>query len=308
MRLLKWLLIAVALLIVVPPLWYKVFPEAPSALPAPGTAIAVVGAQTLNVLDQGNGPVVVLVHGLPGTAYDWRVLAPLLNQAGFRTLAYDRVGYGHSEARNDSTFGVQANSDELRSLLAAVDVADATVVGWSYGGAITMQSASDSRIRRMVLVGSAGPSSADEVPPEPPVAMRVLYSKPVLAWRSAVPPVSRALQAALSSQAFSGGAQPDWWLPDLASNFSRWDTVLSFRNEILAPIDPAGFNPAGITQPTLIVHGDDDRLAPVAIGRYLAEVIPDARYQELAGVSHMLPVTHAEQLASAIVDFVAATP
>ena len=50
----------------------------------------------------------------------------------------------------------------------------------------------------------------------------------------AVPPVSRFLQAALSDVAFSAGPQPDWWLDDLAAAFTRWETVQTYRGEVLA--------------------------------------------------------------------------
>ncbi len=45
-----------------------------------------------------------------------------------------------------------------------------------------------------------------------------------------------------------------------------------------------------------MVHGSDDRLAPVTIGRYLGTVIPGAQYHEIEGASHMLPITHSERL------------
>ncbi|MGI9325746.1 MAG: alpha/beta fold hydrolase [Pseudomonadales bacterium] len=302
-KFLKWFLIVIVVLILIPPLWFTVFPEAPKHLPEAGNSILLSTGSHVNVLDQGTGPAVVLVHGLPGSAYDWRELTPLLNRAGIRTIAYDRVGYGRSDPRANTNFSLLANSDELGELLQALELDEVTVVGWSYGGAMAMQAASNSRIARLVLVGTGGPSSEDDAPPEPSAAIKMLYSMPVLRWRSAVPPVSRALQSVLSDTAFSGGPQPDWWKRDLAANFSRWDTVLTYRNEILAEIEADGFDPALIQQPTLIVHGEDDQLAPVAIGRYLAKAIPAAVYEEMPGASHMLPITHASQLSEQIAAF-----
>ena len=51
----------------------------------------------------------------------------------------------------------------------------------------------------------------------------------------------------------------------------------------------------------VIVHGDDDRLAPIAIGRELARGAPQAKLVVVEGGSHMLPVTHAPKLADEIV-------
>ncbi len=300
----KWLVVVLVAAVALPPLWYAVFPEPPAPLPAAGARLELPSGVKLNVLEQGAGPTVVLVHGLPGSAYDWRELVPVLARAGYRVIAYDRVGYGHSDPRANADFSMAANTRELQALLQVLALEDVTLVGWSYGGAMAMQAAKDPRVDRLVLVGTGGPSSDDDVPPEPAGAMKLLYSAPVLRWRSAVPPVSRALQSALSHTAFSAGEQPQWWLPDLAANFSRWHTVLTYRGEIFAPIDPNGFDPTQIEQPTLIVHAEDDRLAPVAIGRYLASRIPSVTYLEVPGASHMLPVTHPQLLAEAIAEFV----
>ena len=83
-------------------------------LPAPGTPVTIPGGYRLNVLDQGTGPAVLLVHGLPGSAYDWEPLSDLLRAAGCRVIRYDRVGYGHSDRRrDDGEHRVDVNGIEL---------------------------------------------------------------------------------------------------------------------------------------------------------------------------------------------------
>ena len=91
LRFFKTVGLIVLTLIVVPPLWYWAFPEAPSTLPAPGIRVPVAAEVAVNVLDEGSGSPVVLVHGTSGNAYDWRVLTPLLNAAGLRTISYDQL-------------------------------------------------------------------------------------------------------------------------------------------------------------------------------------------------------------------------
>ena len=210
-RALTVLAVLVAGLIAVPPLWFMLLPETPPSLPPPGTAVALPSGNVVNALDSGgSGPPIVLVHGLPGSAYDWRELTPLLAGQGFRVIAIDRVGYGHSSARVDEDFRLRANTKDLLELLATLGVENATVVGWSYGGVMAMDAAvlDPSRIGRVVLVGTGAPSSDDDAPPEAGAALRVFYSEPVLRWRASVPPVSRALMSLLSEQAYSGGPQP----------------------------------------------------------------------------------------------------
>jgi pimeloyl-ACP methyl ester carboxylesterase len=296
--------------IALPPLWFAVFPaDPPPELPPAGDRVALPNGAAVNVVAEGRGRPVVLVHGLPGSAYDWRALAPELAARDRRAIAYGRVGYGRSDPRPDGRYTPQANAEELVALLEKLDARDATVVGWSYGGVTAILAAvtDPSRIHRLVLVGSGGPDSPDAAAPEMPLAMRVLYSDPVLRWRTAIPPLGVALMKALSEAAFSGQPQPAWWLDGLRGNFARWDTLVTYRSEMagvgVEDENADDFPADRVEIPTLILHGDDDRLAPIAIGRYLHSVIPGSELVEIAGGSHMIPITHASELADRIAAF-----
>jgi pimeloyl-ACP methyl ester carboxylesterase len=172
------------------------------------------------------------------------------------------------------------------------------VVGWSYGGGTALVAAQQdaARIGSLVLVGSVGPGERMGPPP----FAAVLFSRPSLAWIAAVPPVSLALRRASSANAFSEQAQPEWWLPGLSANLARGDTRHTMREEGLAFEAQAIPDPTGLALPILVLHGEDDRLVPVAIGRELAKRAPHARLVLVPGGSHMLPVTHAALVAEEI--------
>jgi pimeloyl-ACP methyl ester carboxylesterase len=307
-RVLRALVFLLVMAIVLPPAWFMAFPapEAPP-LPKPGTRLFLANGQMVNVLSEGEGPPIVMVHGLPGTAYEWRNTSPELAALGHRAIAYDRVGYGRSAPRKDGRFTPEGNAADLLAVLDAMGLRKATVVGWSYGGATAMAAAAQApeRIRRLVLVGTGGPDSPDAMPPEPSFAMRAFYSDPMLRYRRAIPPLSLGLMKLLSDLAFNGGPQPGWWIEGVEANFARWETMVSYREEMmnLTAETLEEFDPKQIVAPTLLLHGDEDQLAPVAISRYLASVIPDATLVEYPGASHMLPVTHAAEIAKQISDF-----
>jgi pimeloyl-ACP methyl ester carboxylesterase len=298
----------VAAIVVLPPLWYTLFPgdPPPELLPA-GQRIALPSGVALNVVEAGQGDPVVLIHGLPGSAYDWRAVLPELAARGRRAIAYDRVGYGRSDPRSDDRYTVAANADELLALLEAMDLRDATVVGWSYGGVTAMTGAmrDSERIGKLVLVGTAGPNSADSEPPAPGTLMKLYYSGAAMRWRGAVPPIGVGTMKLLSGVAFSGAEQPVWWLEGLRANFRRWETRLAYAGEMthLASEDAGAFDLAAISQATLLLHGDDDQLAGVGTARYLVSVIENSQLHEYPGGSHMLPVTHAKDLAERIAAF-----
>ena len=94
---------------------------------------------------------------------------------------------------------------------------------------------------------------------------------------------------------------PEWWCPGVLANFLRWDMLLTYRGEMFGIDRDAGFDYGNIEVPTLLLHGDDDQLADIAISRYLVTLIPDATLLETPGGSHMLPVTHAAEMADQIV-------
>jgi pimeloyl-ACP methyl ester carboxylesterase len=296
------LLVVLIAALALPPLWYRLFREPVPELPAAGRHVMLPTGAGVNVLEEGAGPPVVLVHGLPGSAYDWRLTSAALSKRGRRAIAYDRVGYGWSDARPDDAFNVASNATELLELLAALELEHVTVVGHSYGGATAIVAArrDPSRIARLVLVASAGPGLEKS---QPPAALaKILFSAPVLGWLHAVPPLALRVQGAVSRQAFSDGPEPDWWRPTLAANFARPNTATSWRREGLLLTSGPMPDPASLALPVLVVHGDDDRLVPVEVGRELARRAPHARLVLVPGGSHMLPITHPDLLADEIAE------
>jgi len=290
--------------IVLPPVCSSFSSHEAPALPAAGRFVEIGEGVRINLHERGSGPAIVLVHGLPGMASDWQELMPELARRGHRVIAYDRVGYGHSDARPETARHTpQRNAEELLALLDALELPRVTVVGWSYGGATSMVAANlhPERFDRLILVGTGGPDSPDAAPPEPPALMRLLYSDPVLAWRRRVPSITRGLIEVLSTQAFSEKPMPEWWIPGVVANFQRLETLHTYRGEMFTI--EGNLSPADIRVPTLLLHGDDDRLAPVTIADYLAEAIPGATKRIFPGGSHMLPVLEPGVIAEAITSF-----
>jgi non-heme chloroperoxidase len=308
-RALIGLVLLIAAAIALPPLWFRVFPVEVPALAPPETFVALASGPRMHAIVRGEGPPVVLVHGLPGQASEWRATTELLAAHGRRVIAIDRLGYGHSDARDDDDFTFEANAHELRQLLDALDLADVTVVGWSYGGGTALVAAHQqagnpearARIARLVLVGSIGPMAEAS---GPPAIVRLLFSGPVLRWVRSIPPLGMGVQRAMSGNAFSEQPMPDWWLPGLAANLAQPKTQLAFSREgALMPQGMAAPDSTGLELPILVVHGDDDRLVPVEVARTLARNNSHAELVEIPGGSHMLPITHAALLADRIASF-----
>ena len=104
----------------------------------------------------GNGPLVLLIHGIAGSSSTWEEVAWALRQR-YTVVAPDLLGHGDSaKPRGDYSLGAYANM--LRDLLGALGFETGTLVGHSLGGGIAMQFAYQfpERCDRLVLVSSGG--------------------------------------------------------------------------------------------------------------------------------------------------------
>ncbi len=269
------------------------------------TSVTLGDGQKISLLDTGSGPTVVFVHGLPGQASDFEptieALAP-----GARCLAYDRTGYGSSlPIQPERHATIAANVATLRDLLDHLDIATATLVGWSFGGHIAMAAAAamPDRVERLVLVGSAGPT----FPWPNGFADRLLF-------HSRLGPALFRLLQRFGSRVISSilddayGARAPRLLHDQFSELlSPPKTVERWIEEgrLWNPADcPAG----EVHQPTLVVHGMADTRVPVKVARDNASLIADARSELLPEVGHWPCHSHASTMARLISDFVAQRP
>ena len=302
-RVLMALLVLVVAAIGVPPLWYTAFPYPAPDLPPPGRLVEVEPGVHVNVIEEGSGPPVVLVHGHPATGYDWQPLMHELAARGRLAIAYDRVGYGRSDGRTNDAYTVAANADELLGLLKALQLEHVELVGWSYGGGTAIAAArkDPSRIDRLVLIGSVGPGIEER--DAPPAAVMAFMRGPGLSWLASVPPLGRRFQAMMTGVAFSPEGITPGYLDQLAANFAAPHTLQTYRSEGGDLDGTADIDPAALTLPVLVIHGADDHLVPVAVGRTLAEHAPNARLWVIPQAGHMLPLTRPSKLADHLVAF-----
>ena len=127
--------------------------------PEIGRRITAAGIAT-NVLDQGDGPPVLLIHGSgPGvTAWaNWRLVLPELAKA-WRVIAPDMLGFGYTERPAGIEYTLDSWVNHLLGLLDALGIEQTDLVGNSFGGAIALAMAirHPQRVRRLVLMGSVG--------------------------------------------------------------------------------------------------------------------------------------------------------
>jgi pimeloyl-ACP methyl ester carboxylesterase len=300
-RTLKCLALTILIVIVVMPFAAGPLGLGAAPLPPVGTLVTLPGGYGVNVLDEGAGPAVILVHGLPGSAYDWEPLPALLRAAGCRVIRYDRVGYGHSDRRrDDAEHRVDVNGIELTQLIETLHLDRVVLTGWSYGGGVAIEAAGHSpRVTGIALLGSIGPALSR------PMQLPSVVEWP-RRWAVASGLPARAGILVLSRLAFNA-APPEGFTSHALSVIGASGVVHTFSEETLR-MDPASLDVAPLARLAVtVVHGTADRLSPFRAAEDLKQRVPSARLVAVPEGSHMLPNTHPALIRDELVDLVRRT-
>jgi pimeloyl-ACP methyl ester carboxylesterase len=262
--------------------------------------------------EEGEGSVVVLLHGIAGCSATWDAVLPRL-AARHTVVAPDLLGHGESaKPRGDYSLGAYASG--VRDLLAVLGHDRVTVVGHSLGGGIAMQFAYQfpEWCERLVLVGSGG--LGKEVSP----LLRAL-SAPGAEYVLALLLNSRLHGWARSVGTTVGrvGIRGDQLMTELWNSYSRLTDVRAqraFFHTIRSVIDPAGQRVSArdrlylaADMPTLIVWGDKDSVIPVEHAAIAHELIPGSRLEIFEGCGHFVPIEAPERFVGVLEDFLATT-
>ncbi len=304
-RLLVILGLGLVALIAVPLLGSHLFGwgQDPAAVPPPAKRVDIGAGRALNVLDIGEGPPVVLVHGLPSSLQDWAEVPQKLAALGHRVIAYDRIGYGAStrDSGGAGEYTYESNARDLLALLDALGVQQATLVGWSYGGAVVQVLAVQhpERVSQLALIGSVGPSSTED----DDLLSRITasgFGEEVLRWAGAMPFVGKAfLQENLEAMFGGESAIPAGFQERTRAMLALPGTLAAFVAEMQRG-RPSALQPERIRVPALVLHGTADLSVPLRVAQDLAAKLPNAQLLALPGGSHMLPVTDGDLVAGAI--------
>src|SRR5688572_6958409 len=239
--------------------------------------IQVNGAR-LAVIDEGQGAPVLLLHGLGGSADDWRLQRAEF-AARYRVVIPDLRGYGASERREP--FTIPQHARDMAALLAALGIRRAHVVGLSMGGAIAIELAyrSPESVAALVLANTA------------PGFLLSNWQRRRMAWKRALVATFFGVGAVarlFSQTMFPGRHQGRLRRRQIqrASQTSRWVYLASLRALTRWNGEK---RLAVIACPTLVIGAEFDLTGSAEKRRWTA-LIPGARFVEIKGSRH-----HSEQ-------------
>jgi pimeloyl-ACP methyl ester carboxylesterase len=260
----------------------------------------------------GEGPAVVLIHGITSSSRTWRSVMPALAER-YTVIAPDLLGHGRSaKPRGDYSLGAYASG--IRDLLVALEVPRATIVGHSLGGGVAMQFAYQfpDRIERLVLVDSGGLGGEVSLMLRAATLPGAEYVIPVLASS----PV-RSAGAAVASVLSRVGLRASADVRGLAEGFESLadaDARRAFVHTARSVIDPAGQRVDASDRlylsehiPSLIVWGERDRMIPVQHGHDAHALMPHSRLQTFPNAGHFPFNDDPARFVELLHDFIATT-
>jgi non-heme chloroperoxidase len=255
--------------------------------------------------DHGTGRPIVLIHGYPLDGNSWERQERVLLEQGYRVITYDRRGFGRS-SQPTTGYDYDTFAADLNALLEHLQLDDVVLGGFSMGtGEVTryLGKYGSGRVRKAALLGVIPPFllKTDDNPEgvdrqvfegikEAIVKDRYAYFKDFLdnfynvdvlggsrisdqAWQA-------SFNLAASASPHATYACVDTWLTDFRGDLSKIDV------------------------PTLVVHGDEDRILPYqATAERLPGLIADMKLVTVAGGPHNIAWTHPEEVNRALLEF-----
>ncbi len=252
---------------------------------------ADIDGNALHYVSYGEGPPVVMLHGLGGTANIWHGVMQIM-QDHHHVIAIDLRGHGRSHGKGK--FSIETWAKDVQKLIRHLELPAVTLVGHSLGSIVAQYLAQSSpdNVDQLVLVGGISyfqPPTADAYRERADLVEADGMDVLVDAWiDGAVSPQTQALHAG------TVGLMRDMFLRNDPISYAKSCRALSKAPQIRR--DEIG-------QPTLMVTGSHDRSTPLAMAEELKRSIPVSRIKVLPDVGHWSPLEAPGPLAAAILEF-----
>ena len=256
--------------------------------------------------DWGDGQPIVFSHGWPLSADDWDPQMLFFVNRGYRVIAHDRRGHGRSSQPWNGN-DLDTYADDLAELLDTLELRDAILIGHSTGGGEVTRYIGrhgTTRVAKAVLIGAIPPLML-KTPANPggtPIEAFDKLRAAVLADRSqfwkelSLPFYGYNRPGAKVSE----GVRESFWLQSMMAGFPASYFCIRAFSETDLTEDLKRFD-----VPTLIIHGDDDQIVPIADSALLSsKIVKDATLKVYKGAPHGLCTTHKDQANSDLLEFI----
>lgn len=256
--------------------------------------------------DLGAGQPVVLIHGWPLSGRSWERQVPALLAAGHRVITYDRRGFGQS-SQPSKGYDYDTFAADLDALLDHLDLSDVVLVGFSMGGgevARYLGRVGSKRVSKAVFMGAITPALRAG-PDNPQGVDGGVFDGIQQALKADRPAfLARFFQDFYNVDQLGGNRMSvealdlSWNVAVAASPIATVECVAAWGTDFRADL-------AKVDVPVLVVHGDADRIVPLAVsGARMQEAVPNSRLVVVPGAPHGFTWTHGEEANRELLGFV----
>ena len=261
---------------------------------------------TIYYKDWGKGAPIVFSHGWPLSADAWDEQLYYFASKGYRVIAHDRRGHGRSSQTwqcND----MDTYADDLALLIDKLDLKGVTLVGHSTGGGeVTryMGRHGTKRVAKAVLVSAVPPlmlQSSTNPNGTPMSAFDVMRAGMTNDRAQFYKDLSTPFYGANRGGSTVSQALREWfwWQCVQVGLVAAYDCIKAFSETDFTD------DLKRIAIPTLIIHGDDDQIVPIAAAaRRSVELLKNGKLEVYAGAPHGLTATHRERFNSDVLQFI----
>ncbi|HLV89339.1 MAG TPA: alpha/beta hydrolase [Candidatus Sulfotelmatobacter sp.] len=259
--------------------------------------------------DHGSGQPIVLIHGYPLSSASWEKQLPVLLDAGHRVITYDRRGFGKS-SQPTSGYNYDTFAEDLHHLITHLKLKDFALAGFSMGGGEVA--------RYIGRYGAKNVSHAVIMGGVPPYLLKTA-DNPEGVDESVFKGIAQAVAADryaffteffknfyntdvnLGKRVSAQAVQASWNVASSASATASLACVPTWHEDFRQDV-------AKIDVPTLVVHGDADRIVPFAsAGQRTAKLVKGAELVVIKDGPHNVAWTHADEVNDALLKFLAKT-
>jgi non-heme chloroperoxidase len=285
--------------------WFTAAPTPTRDIAMPYVKTTGAHATELYYQDLGRGQPVVLIHGWPLSHRMWEGQIVALTEAGFRCVAYDRRGFGES-GKPTGGYDYDTFASDLDDVMTQLDLRDAVLAGFSMGGgevARYIGRYGSDRVAKAMLLGAVPPFLL-KTPDNPEGVDQAVFDGMLDGVKKD--------RVAFLEQFFVNFYNYEPGAPGVSADllpFSKWiawnASPLATQQCIVA-FGTTDFREdlKQIRVPTLVAHGDGDRIVPFEIsGQRSHAMIPGSRLEVLPGAPHGFAATHSQQLSALMLDF-----
>jgi pimeloyl-ACP methyl ester carboxylesterase len=255
--------------------------------------------------DHGKGMPVVLIHGWPLSGASWEKQVPVLLEAGYRVITYDRRGFGNS---SKPTLGYEYDTlaEDLRKLMIELDLRDAALVGFSMGGGEVARyfgKYGNDRVSKAVFM-SAIPLFLLKTPGNPEGVDGSIFEGIKKALSEDRPAFLTKFFSDFFNVDILGGKLVSDEVVRLSWNIASGASAKGTLDCVSAWLEDFRGDLKRIDVPTLVIHGDADRILPfAATGKRTHEAVKDSRLTVVKGGPHGLNWTHVGIVNNALIAF-----